>query len=183
MRDHIMIDLETLGSTSSPNCVVLSIGATKFDPMREDSAEDLSAEGFHIYLDPQEQLNKGIGVDWSTILWWHQQEVVARTGQFGERVVRTNFAMFAGAFKEYVGKIEKVWGNGPSFDCSILGNLYKKFGFESPFKYYNERCVRTIGEAAGLKKTGWGTAHDALDDAVGQAVFVQRCYKKLEIGA
>ncbi len=185
MSTELMVDLETLGADCAPNCVVLSIGAVLFNPEEEVSPEDLHADGFHVYLEPQVQIDMGIKVDWSTLLWWHQQEVVARTSMFKEQLARVSPPMALEALNDYC-KVKNdrlrpthIWGNGPSFDCAILANLYRAVGVPNPFKYYQQQCVRTIGKAAGLKREGWGTAHDALDDAVAQAVYVQRCYKKL----
>jgi hypothetical protein len=181
MALELMTDLETLAADAAPNAVVLSIGAVLFDPAEENSFEDLHAEGFEIYLDPQQQLNCGIKVDWSTILWWQNQEAAARTTMFNEQLARSSLHVALTALNEYVkpGKPTHIWGNGPSFDCAILHNLYKASGVPDPFKYYQQQCVRTIGKAAGLKRVNWGVQHNALDDAVSQAVYVQRCYKKL----
>lgn len=181
MAEHLMLDLETLGADSAPNCVVLSIGAVLFNPEREDRFDDLTAEGFHVYLDPKPQLDVGIGVDWSTLLWWHQQSAPARTEMWNERLARVSPVMALGALKEYLkGKdAKRVWGNGPSFDCALLDNLCRTFGVTPLFKYFDQRCVRTVGELANLKRENFGTFHNALDDAASQAVYVQRCYKKL----
>lgn len=182
MSNELMVDLETLAADAAPNCVVLSIGAVLFDPYEEVSPEDLHAEGLHIYLEPQLQIDTGCQVDWSTVLWWHNQEAMARTTMFNDRLQRISTPTGLEMLNKYIaskGQCLHTWGNGPSFDCAILHNLYKKFGVPDPFKYYQQQCVRTIGKIAGLKRVTWGTAHDALDDAVSQAVYVQRCYKKL----
>lgn len=185
MSLHLMVDLETLGAAAAPNVVTLSIGACLFDPTSENSCEDLHAEGYHQYLDPQEQIQLGARVDWSTILWWQNQGAEARTTMFSEQLTRRPLRKVLQDLTDYCitglggAKVTHIWGNGPSFDCAILNNLYKLAGMPNLFPYYTQQCVRTIGLAAGIKKFSWGVAHDALDDAVSQAVYVQRCYKKL----
>lgn len=181
MANELMVDLETLGSDTAPRCAVLSIGAVVFDPTRRDQPDDLHAEGLSVFLDPHEQLRRGALVDWSTILWWHQQEVLARTTMFKEGLKRLSLKAGLELLDEYIRpyKPTHIWGNGPSFDCAILNNLYQLAEMTNPFKYYQQQCVRTIGKAAKIKRSGWGTAHDALDDAVAQAVYVQQCYHKL----
>lgn len=184
MSTHLVVDLETLGAAAAPNCAVLSIGAVLFDPMEEVSPEDLHAEGFHIYLDPQEQIDKGAKVDWSTVLWWANQDAMARSQMFNEQLQRHSVSLALNELDKYTTAFSKqqpthIWGNGPSFDCAILNNLYNMVGAPNPFKYYQQQCCRTIGLAANLKRSGWGVAHNALDDAVAQAVYVQRAYKCL----
>ncbi len=185
MSNELMVDVETLAADSSPR-VVLSIGAVLFDPYEEVSPEDLATEGFQIFLDPQAQLNAGHKVDWDTLMWWHNQDAVVRQDMFNpnrkDRAKPYEALLELNAYIKSKGECTHIWGNGPSFDCVILHELYRTFGVKDPFPYYTQQCVRTIGKAAGMKKTGWGTAHDALDDAVAQAVYVQRCYKQLKVG-
>ena len=67
----------------------------------------------------------------------------------------------------------RPWGNGASFDLTIVGSAYKRLGLQTPWRFTNERCFRTIRNQhptveydTDEKGTG---AHNALIDAVFQA--------------
>ena len=66
MSTSVMLDLETLGTR--PDCVILTLGAIKFDPFSEKEP----GPGIHFRLDIEDQLAKGRTVDDSTIEWWAQ---------------------------------------------------------------------------------------------------------------
>ena len=67
MTTHAMIDIETLGT--DPDCVVLSVGAVKFDPftLNEPHSKTLWRPS------ADEQLNADRSVDQGTIEWWGKQ--------------------------------------------------------------------------------------------------------------
>ena len=67
----------------------------------------------------------------------------------------------------------RPWGNGASFDLTIVGSAYKRLGLQTPWHFTNERCFRTIRNQhptveydTDEKGTG---AHNVLIDAVFQA--------------
>ncbi|EPT9828680.1 3'-5' exonuclease, partial [Escherichia coli] len=80
----------------------------------------------------------------------------------------------------------QVWGNGTSFDNVILRRSYERQGIPCPWRYHNDRDVRTIVE---LGKTIYfdartvipfeGVRHNALDDARHQAKYVSAIWQKL----
>jgi len=92
--------------------------------------------------------------------------------------------------------LQRVWGNGATFDITIIENAMDKFkAFYShllpPWKFWQIRDVRTlqdIATAAGcedFKKTlpFSGIKHDALADAVFQAQYVSEYWIYLKGGA
>jgi DNA polymerase III epsilon subunit-like protein len=71
MSEHVMIDLETLGT--EPNSVILSLGAVKFD--RNKIYED---DGLYLQMRWQDQLDSGGIVTEGTIRFWLGQPRAAR---------------------------------------------------------------------------------------------------------
>ena len=70
-----------------------------------------------------------------------------------------------------------VWGNGATFDCTILRNTYQRHNIECPWAFWAERDLRTIVDVSGLNK--WDVpkpdgfiAHHAEWDAKYQAAIL-----------
>lgn len=62
-----------------------------------------------------------------------------------------------------------IWSNGASFDIPILANAFRKAGMNVPWKFWNERCFRTVKSIySDIKSPVTETAHNALDDAMNQ---------------
>jgi exodeoxyribonuclease VIII len=83
------------------------------------------------------------------------------------------------------GTVE-VWGNGATFDNVILRNSYSRTGINCPWKFTNDRDVRTIvalGKAVGCEPRHQipfdGDAHNALADARHQAKYVSAIWQRL----
>ena len=67
MANDVMIDMETL--STNPDCVILTIGAVRFDPRGDGVAERLELRPT---IDEQtEEFNRSIDPD--TVEWWGQQ--------------------------------------------------------------------------------------------------------------
>lgn len=76
----------------------------------------------------------------------------------------------------------KIWANGPQFDVPILEVAYHAVQLPTPWHYRAPRDFRTITEAAGMSRDdfcNYGEAHNALDDAIAQAMTVCEAYKRL----
>lgn len=172
---HIMVDLETLGTT--PGSVILSIGAVEFNPQ-----SDHIGETYHAHIDLVESLRQGFGVNGKTILWWLAQSDDARSGvvrgQVGALDIKAVLHAFAWwclsgtSIKDVV-----IWGNGASFDNALLSKAYLVTQVDPPWEFWNDRCYRTIkGEYPDVKLIREGTHHDALHDAISQAKHLQAIY-------
>lgn len=177
MKD-VMVDLETLGTQASS--AVVTIGAVYFDP---DSGE-LGEEFVMRCTDLNEQVRCGRVIDADTLLWWLDQSKLAQEqtfkGGLADTTVRV-LSSFAG-FLDLHGSRDEVllWGNGASFDNTILGELYRSMGFKAPWKYSNNRCYRTLKNLgvgpAFTEADRVGTLHNALDDAITQAMHAHRIF-------
>lgn len=164
---HVMFDIETLGT--EPESVVTSLGVVAF----YKDGEVISS--FETYFNIQQQLAAGMTVSGNTLVWWLKQSEEAKNSLvFGQEGRYNGVADMLINFDLWVadyGLKENTtyWANGASFDFPILEGLYSKFGEDGPpWKYYNQRCFRTIKGLPGandVKPKREGVHHDALDDA------------------
>ena len=161
---HLMLDLETLGTT--PGCVVLSIGAVEFDLDGIKSA-------FHAHIDVDSSTALGLKVDARTVMWWLDQSKEAQNALLQADPFPIHDVLDA-LSDTFDWKDLKVWANGASFDFPILEAVYKAAHRTVPWKYYNQMDFRTMKNLVPngsyeLLRVRPGTAHDALDDARSQA--------------
>ena len=171
---HVVVDLETMGIV--PGCAIVSLGAVVFDP-RFDSVSD---KKFYVELDWEAQTEDGFTVDENTKEWWNNQDSVAREALNGMEELEETLIDFA----RWLPSDVKIWGNGATFDVSILEYCYRKFNIEIPWKFWNIRDVRTIKDLyessrGGFSKAMEGTKHNALDDAVYEAEMVCKMWKSI----
>lgn len=179
--NHIMLDLETLDTGS--DAVVIGIGAVVFDPESQQLGDTFYVE-MSDDIDSQQRLGRTISGD--TLTWWMGQSAAAKAifSQDGVspdvRITTYDALQKFQAFVDANGAgTAEVWGNGANFDNVILRNLYASFGMVAPWKFYNDRCHRTVKDlAVKLHNPEFqarvGTHHNALDDAITQAVHLQR---------
>ena len=171
MTDHIMLDLETL--STKPTAVILSIGAVLF-------TEQGIHEQFYTAIKQPEDLmgswalDGRFHVEQSTLDWWDKQSPEARLVFTDPKALEIENAL--DAFTAWIYDVTedwqqvRMWGNGSSFDNVILSHAYWRCEYKQPWKFYNDRCYRTVKNMyPNVKKRRVGTHHHALDDAVTQA--------------
>lgn len=174
-QSDVMVDLETLGN--GPRSVIVSIGAVFF-------GDGQIGEEFYSRVDPETCVRAGLVMDADTVLWWMGQSFEARSALIGDgapalKDVLGDFAWFIGA-RGLGGVAEqvRVWGNGAAFDNVILGSAYRALRAPQPWKFWNDRCYRTIKELnrhVPLAKRS-GTHHNAVDDARSQAEHLMEIF-------
>lgn len=162
-----MLDLETLAT--SPDAVVLTFGAIKFDPF--DTAKEMS-DGIYFRINVDEQIALGRRVDQGTVDWWGTQSAEVREEALGE-TDRVSIEDFTKALNKFVVGSTRIWAQGPVFDIVILENLYRQIGKPAPWQYYSIRDSRTLLKALGDDRKSGALLHNALADAVSQAGAVQ----------
>jgi hypothetical protein len=178
----LSVDLETLGT--EPGAVITQIGLGAFNTRPILTTHDktgLEIAGQRIDVDPQSCLAVGMHVAWATISWWLQQEDEAR-----ESMARSHGHNIAVALHEVNNFIKnqmaddfKIWGNGATFDVTLLNEAYRKCYFPVPWKFRNIRDMRTLVAVTPGDKIMWGVAkvaHDAMADAVAQAETIRSCF-------
>ena len=163
----IMLDIETLAT--SPDAVVLTFGAIKFDPFNPSIQ---MSDGIYFRIDVDEQIDLGRRVDQGTVAWWGTQSAEVREEALGE-TDRVSLEDFTKALNKFVVGATRIWAQGPVFDIVILENLYRQIGKPAPWQYYSIRDSRTLLKALGDDRKGGALLHNALADAVSQAEAVQ----------
>ena len=163
--NHVMVDIETLGTR--PGDVILSIGAVWFAPDKGIKSS------LHISIDVESSKAAGLRAQKSTLDWWAQQSDEARTAAFaGELSLESALKQFAMWVPKSGAENDlRVWGNGANFDNALLAAAYRAMKIEPPWKYWNDRCYRTMASMfMKTKVERVGTGHNALDDATTQAL-------------
>lgn len=175
MNDY-MLDWETLDTI--PSARVLSVGISEFDPLTGEIGEE-----FYARFDTTSQYNIDRTASADTIRWWGEQEKSVREEAFsGKQPLSAFIRMFNGMCD---GKT-KVWGNGATFDISILEDIYRQAEAELPYKFWNVRDVRTtLAMGRDLidykKPPAPKNAHNPIIDTRYQIGYVSDIYKQIAL--
>ncbi|WP_339145327.1 exonuclease [Escherichia coli] len=175
---HLMIDLETMGK--NPDAPIASIGAVFFDPQTGEQGPEFSKT-----IDLE---TAGGVIDRDTIKWWLKQSREAQSAILTDEIPLDDALL---QLREFIDEnsgefFVQVWGNGANFDNVILRRSYERQEIPCPWRYTNDRDVRTI-VALGLVMdfdarsviTFEGERHNALHDARYQAKYVSAIWQKL----
>jgi hypothetical protein len=160
---EVMIDLETMGT--EPYSPVIAIGAVRFEagPMQP-------MPPFYAAITLESCMKVGLRPSADTIKWWMKQKPEAQAVLDDPEAMPIHDAL--DAFTAWWGdRPDRPWGNSAAFDLGLLAAAYKACGLTAPWKFYNERCYRTLKGLPGMdrfKLERMGTHHNALDDAATQ---------------
>lgn len=174
MRD-VMIDLETMGS--GPSSAIVALGAVCFDPLTGEIGKT-----FYCAIDLRDAADNGGVMDPDTVIWWLKQSDEARAAITSNDTVftRTMLDQFTNFLYSHTTgpKAVRIWGNGSDFDNVILKSTYDRLKVPAPWSFWNNRCYRTLkGLFPQVKLERSGTHHNALDDAMTQAVHAIEIFK------
>lgn len=167
----VMCDLETLDNV--PGGVILSIGAVEFDHVT-----GLLGKRFYEVVSIKSCQLMGLTVNPETVSWWRAQPQEAQAVldlALAPDAVPLDTAL--GMFSEFLLSCDKepeLYGNGSDFDNAFLSVAYRKCGRPPPWKFWHNRCFRSLKSNKHLRKLvseplRQGAHHNALDDAVHQA--------------
>ncbi len=175
---HLMIVLKTMGT--SPDAPIISIGAIFYDPQTGDMGPEFSKT-----IDLE---TAGGVIDRGAIKYWWKQSREAQSAIMTDEIPLDDALL---QLREFIDEnsgefFVQVWGNGANFDNTILRRSYERQGIPCPWRYYNDRDVRTIVELGKAIDFDPRTAipfegerHNALDDARYQAKYVSVIWQKL----
>lgn len=159
-----MLDLETMGLP--PTGAVISIGACFFDLEKCEIGPT-----FLRTVNLATAVRDGGTIDAATVIWWLGQSQSARDGvRFSGIDIRTALQEFSDFISEHSDvKSVRIYGNGSSFDLTLLNGAYRRAGLKTPWSPWGERCFRTIRNLYPSviydpAEKGDG-AHNALEDA------------------
>jgi len=181
--NDVMIDIETLDT--SPDAVVLSIGAVLFNAHEHERWADIEADKdrhFHQALNCTSQVSIGRTISVSTVFWWLDRSKAAQSALLNRQ--RFQVADVLQELNRFVYGVQNVWANGPSFDLTILRSLYKDFEIEFELGYWQDRDYRTALTMAGMgrrkNKPEFMIEHDPIQDCIFQIIGVQEATWRIE---
>ena len=178
-----MVDLETLGIR--PGCVILSIGAVRFDSGKP-------GDWFYSRIDMASSFKDGFQVEPDTLMWWFRHgEAAIDHGSLGGEMMRSALIRFR---KFLGGGNFEIWGNGSTFDNDILRGAFEKVGLDC-WDRRHDRCYRTLFNTGGaglpmdyaaifplIEPPDWLSKccrHNALRDAAYQAAHAEQIFQRL----
>ena len=166
-----MVDLETLAT--SPDAVILTLGAVTFDP-----ASNKIFDKLYYRVDVESCDRLGMTVNDDTVEWWSKQAADVQTEAFAEDN-RVPIEEVIEKFHKFAWNCDAFWSHGATFDLVILDCYYRKLNKVPPWNFWQIRDTRTLfdlGYDPEMPKEG---LHNALEDASRQAMGVQTIYRKL----
>ena len=101
MATHARIDIETLGTGAE--CVVLTVGAVKFDPWSGQEPHS----GFLERLDVDDQVHMGRKISDATLQWWAKQDEHIRQEALGDEN-RTSIIQFCKKLNKWLVGCDKI---------------------------------------------------------------------------
>lgn len=168
MQTHVTIDLESLGATS--NAPIVSIGAVAFN-----ANGIIDNSKLYLVIDHRDALERGAVINPETVKWWKKQSEEARA-IFSKDIPRISTSNALHRLQRYFNEFGEdvcVWGNGADFDNAMLSQMYASFDMKQPWKFWNNRCFRTVKALyPKVKLERKGTYHNALDDAIYQTEYL-----------
>jgi hypothetical protein len=173
MSKCLMVDLETLAT--GPNATILTLGAVHFNPHGQGYGEKIY---FRVDLDDQDKL--GREVDPNTLEWWAKQDPAIMEEAFSPDD-RVPLLEAIDRFHKFAWGCSTFWSHGSTFDLVILENLFRQVNKPLPWNYWQLRDTRTLFDLGFDPDMPQASKHDALQDAIRQAVGVQNMYSKLKI--
>lgn len=164
----LMVDIETCGLP--PDGALLSIGAVFFDLHTQTLGPT-----FNQTINLTSSVARGGVMDPGTVLWWLRQgDEAPKSVAYGGMPIDDVLTNFSAWIKETCRHEDvRPWGNGSSFDLTILNSAYLRSGIRTPWWFANERDFRTVRNMYPAvvydpAEKGDG-AHNALADAIFQA--------------
>jgi len=180
---HVMCDLETLGK--APGCKIVSIGAVEFSS---------AGLGHEFYMEVTRDFQGTLNEDPSTLEWWAAQPSEVRDRLFEHDARRPFLSSALFDFNEWLVSLSTqsqggpaeiaLWGNGATFDNSILRYAYTAVGGpkEPAWPWFNDFCYRTLKNLrldVQLERTS--PKHHALCDAKYQALHAIELMKAIGV--
>ncbi|WP_407027287.1 3'-5' exonuclease [Enterobacter hormaechei] len=181
---HLMVDIEAFGKKAdSP---VVSIGAVFFNPSTGNTGSE-----FYKVISLESAMASGGVPDASTIIFWLKASPEARSELVMDDAIPLDDALLQ--LNEFIAENAangaesvQVWGNGATYDNVLLEASYDRTGIPCPWKFWNNRDVRTVvelGKAVGCEPRYEipfdGEPHKAISDAIHQVKYVSAIWQRL----
>ena len=163
--NNLMMDTESMGT--NPDAALVALGATFFD---EHTGQ--IGDRFYRSIHLATSVNAGFKIEPAAVLFWLGQPDAARNAILFNALPMRDVMQ---EFSEWVlARCPQdqvlVWGCSPAFDCIKVEAHCKAVDVQVPWRYYNERCYRTIRERNRVVEEDERVGlHNAADDAIHQA--------------
>lgn len=180
---HVMLDIETL--STDINTSIINIGAASFNV---NTGNIYNTIGLPIH--PFNWNKDGRTFDGDTLMFWLKQGYSHFKDYKYLSPHEHTLKKALLDLKEFFihqtihGSIVNVWGNGATFDISILENAYKYYGIECPWNFREVRDLRTIVWLNPSVKENMkfeGVKHDPIDDCKHQIKYLVETLKSVNI--
>lgn len=171
---NCMLDLETM--STADNAAIVSIGAVVWnwgdDPRVCRSffrcVSLASNTQFARHIDPE------------TVMWWMRQSDDARAA-LTENPLPLTSALYEFAKFYTDNGCTTLWGNGASFDCTIINSAFKAAHQRFPWSFRDIRDLRTLVNLSDAEPVRFdhGTAHHPVHDCIAQIQAANFYYHSL----
>lgn len=189
---NVMIDIETLSTHT--NAVVIEVAAVEFNKVTGEIGEVFHQRVKNDYW----FLLRNRHIDPSILKWWMQQSEEARKNLIEEKETDNDIITILELLNAFIIRCDNpcyekdvdertvtVWGNGSTFDISILQNLYEDVNIlPIPWKFWAVNDVRTIVSLNPKVKENCkfeGTKHCAVDDCKHQIKYLSETLRTIHI--
>jgi exodeoxyribonuclease VIII len=175
-----------LKHSAKNRALLVSIGAVFFDPATGNTGPE-----FYEVISLESSMACGGVPDASTIIFWLKASSEARSEIVMDSAITLSDALqqlddFITANASNGKDSVQVWGNGATYDNVLLAESFDRAGIPCPWKFWNNRDVRTIVELG--KAVGYtpryeipfvGEPHKAISDAHHQVKYVSAIWQRL----
>jgi len=181
---HVMADIETLGIGN--NALPIVLGAVKF-------TQDTILDKFEVGIDPDDAQRYGRVITGGTVMYWFdpkRDEARRRIFEMPKVDLSSALQGFADwcrmdseprptaadpfGDREAI-RLGSLWGKGSTFDNIILRSAAEATQTDWPFSFRHDECYRTMANRfPDVEYSQQGVAHVAVDDALSQALHLQR---------
>lgn len=147
----LILDLETL-AVDTDNAVIWWTCLIGYDVAKEEIIPVRHDQFYPI----QPQLDKGRFIEADTMLFWMEQadevrKLMKECASQDPSEITSLLVNFSTMFEAMVaGRSYELYANSPSFDCNKLKSLFRDWGFDAPWDFRRERCLRTLAANAGI---------------------------------
>lgn len=187
MSKAFSLDFETL--SLRPNAMLLSVGVVLFDPDKVQTYEELrnTSPTFEFVFDPAWQVEKyGRHACLETADWWAKQSPLAYIPIFNAKH-KLEFKLGMKCLHDWIKGYSELdgakdlWVKGATADGVWFEDSMRAAELESPIHYRNIKClrVRAADTDVACPVVPSAIPHNALSDALVQAMWVQRTQQKI----
>jgi hypothetical protein len=185
---NVMLDLETLSTRS--NATILVIAAIKFknnvnipEEMSEENLSKMDTFYKRITFDINNKKTK-YHIDKNTLEWWNKQsdEVCYEALKHPDRISLKDALQQFADWIQNEGTDVKIYGNGSSFDVTIITEAFAIEEIPIPWKFWMVRDLRTVMDLGNVRMSSLPIEkqHHALYDCYRQIIGYQRSMKNIK---